>query len=324
MLHCNMVRDAALHGMVPALSRYAPGPLWHGARLCRLMGRHPAPRPWPRHSLVPVDYRQYRADRLRKAQTDHRNGCCGMPALRPAPWVAGAGRFGSPLSRCQPSGYTAAACPGTNGPPIMLKSLPNALTLLRIAIIPPLVALFYVSAPWGAWAALGLFVVAALSDYFDGWLARRLGQMSVFGRLLDPIADKMLVAAVLLMLVAAGRVEGLSVIAAVIILLREILISGLREYMAGRQAEGLPVTRLAKWKTTVQMAAIALLIIAPAVPAQVPVLAAGLIGLWLAAVLTVVTGWDYVARGLRLLMADDRGRDDVDRDEGAPTARGQA
>ncbi len=216
----------------------------------------------------------------------------------------------------------------------MLKSLPNALTLLRIAIIPPLVALFYVSAPWGSWAALGLFVVAAVSDYFDGWLARRLGQISVFGRLLDPIADKMLVAAVLLMLVAAGRVEGLSVIAAVIILLREILISGLREYMAGRRAAGLPVTRLAKWKTTVQMAAIALLIIAPAVPAPVPVLTAGLIGLWLAAVLTVVTGWDYVTRGIRLLMAEDRGRTDADRTDAdrtdadrageAPTAPGQA
>jgi len=189
----------------------------------------------------------------------------------------------------------------------MLSSLPNALTLTRIAVIPIIVGLFFVPAPWAAWAALGLFVLAAVTDYFDGQLARRLNIVSAFGKLLDPIADKMLVTAVLFMIVATDRIQGAAVVAAVIILLREILISGLREYMASRSAEGLPVTPLAKWKTTVQMGALALLILGDAGPAGVPVATVGIVGLWLAALLTVVTGWDYVARGLHVLREERRG-----------------
>jgi cardiolipin synthase len=188
----------------------------------------------------------------------------------------------------------------------MLQSLPNALTLMRIAVIPIIVGLFFVPAPWAAWANLALFVLAAVTDYFDGQLARRLNIVSAFGKLLDPIADKMLVTAVLFMIVATGRIDGVTVVAAVIILLREILISGLREYMAGRSTGGLPVTYLAKWKTTVQMAALALLILGDAGPAGVPIAAIGIAGLWLAALLTVVTGWDYVASSLEALREERR------------------
>ena len=151
----------------------------------------------------------------------------------------------------------------------MLNSLPNLLTILRIVCIPVLMALFYVQAPWAPWAACGVFVAAAITDYFDGWLARRLQQVSAFGRLLDPIADKMLVAATLLLVIGFGRLGTISLIPAVVILLREFLISGLREFLAGREVGGgLAVSGLAKWKTTVQMVALALLIVGDAAPEQ--------------------------------------------------------
>ena len=180
----------------------------------------------------------------------------------------------------------------------MLHNLPNALTLGRIACIPVLVALFFVPAEWGAWAACAVFVLAALTDYFDGMLARRLATESVFGKLLDPIADKMLVAATLLLLVGFDRMSVWAMIAALIILLREILISGLREFLSGQQALSLPVTTLAKCKTAVQMLALTVLILGSDGPDGWPLQAAGEIALWIAATLTVVTGWDYVARGL--------------------------
>ncbi|MCB9948988.1 MAG: CDP-diacylglycerol--glycerol-3-phosphate 3-phosphatidyltransferase [Rhodospirillaceae bacterium] len=180
-----------------------------------------------------------------------------------------------------------------------LLTLPNILTGLRIVLIPPLLALFYVPAAWAAWAAAAVFVVAAVTDFFDGYLARRRQVVSLWGRLFDPIADKMLVAAALMALVAFGRVGGIHILAAVIILLREILISGLREFLAGAEAKGIPVTPLAKWKTTVQMAAIAMLIVGQAGPGGPGFVTAGLVGLWLAAALTVITGWQYMAAGLR-------------------------
>ena len=181
-------------------------------------------------------------------------------------------------------------------------TLPNALTLLRVVLIPLFVALFFLESASGQWLALAVFAVASITDFFDGWLARRLGQLSAFGRFLDPIADKLLVAAALLMLVGFGQISGLVIIPAVVILCREILVSGLREYLAG-VAVGLPVSKLAKWKTTVQMFALGFLIVGdaahPFVSQSIPVRMVGEAGLWLAAAITLVTGWDYMRAGLR-------------------------
>jgi cardiolipin synthase len=160
----------------------------------------------------------------------------------------------------------------------------------RIAVIPVLVVLFYLDSALGAWLACAAFVVAGITDYLDGAIARRRSQLSAFGRVLDPIADKMLVAAALLMLAGFGRIAGYELIPAAIILCREIVVSGLREFLAELNVP-LPVTQLAKWKTALQIVAIAFLI-APNVPALQFHLV-GTIGLWVAAGLTLITGWDY-------------------------------
>lgn len=175
----------------------------------------------------------------------------------------------------------------------MLTSLPNLLTLSRIGVIPIIIGLFYIPENWAAWLACALFALAGITDYFDGYLARSWAQESVIGRFLDPIADKLLVAATLFMLVAFDRVQGVSVLPAVVILLREVLVSGLREFLAGVDV-GLPVSRLAKWKTTIQMVAIGFLIVGDTGPLSVPSAAIGITGLWLAGILTLVTGWDYL------------------------------
>lgn len=195
----------------------------------------------------------------------------------------------------------------------MLTSLPNLLTLSRIVVIPVVVGLFYVPEAWAAYTACGLFAAACITDYFDGYLARAWEQESVIGKFLDPIADKLLVAATLIMLVAFTRLTGLSVLAAVVILLREVLVSGLREYLAGLNV-GVPVTWLAKWKTTIQMVALGFLIVGDFGPAHIPVTAIGTAGLWAAAILTFVTGWDYMRAGLKHMMAEQP----VKRPKGAP------
>jgi cardiolipin synthase len=177
----------------------------------------------------------------------------------------------------------------------MLTSLPNLLTLSRIAVIPLVVALLLFDTPVTRWLACALFAAACITDWLDGFLARRMGDTSAFGRFLDPIADKLLVAAVLLLLVADGRIPGLAVLPAMVILMRELLVSGLREFLAGLDVS-VPVSRLAKWKTVLQMVALGLLIVGNAVP---PAAEAGRLGLWLAAGLTVVTGYDYLRHGLR-------------------------
>ena len=174
-----------------------------------------------------------------------------------------------------------------------MTSLPNVLTLSRIAVIPALVALFYVEGDAARWIACALYALAGVTDYFDGHFARRRSQISAFGRFLDPIADKLLVSAVILMLVATDRITGLVVLPALIILCREVLVSGLREFLAGLNV-GLPVSRLAKWKTMLQMVALGFLIIGDAGPAMVPVQMIGEVGLWIAALLTLVTGYDYM------------------------------
>lgn len=177
-----------------------------------------------------------------------------------------------------------------------MTSLPNLLTLSRIAAIPVLVALFYMEGDAARWVSCALFSLAGVTDYFDGLFARRRSQISAFGRFLDPIADKLLVSAVILMLVATDRIAGLVVLPALIILCREVLVSGLREFLAGLNV-GLPVSRLAKWKTMLQMVALGFLIVGDAGPEAVPVQLIGEIGLWIAALLTLVTGYDYMRVG---------------------------
>jgi cardiolipin synthase len=167
-------------------------------------------------------------------------------------------------------------------------TLANWLTLLRVLLIAPFVAAFWLDAPAGPWLAFAFFVVAALTDLFDGLIARARNELSDFGRMLDPIADKLLVAAALVLLAAFDRA---SPIAVILILAREILISGLREWLAGRGV-GLPVSKSAKWKTASQMMAIVLLLLAPALPPPAQAVGEGL--LWLAAALTWLTALDYL------------------------------
>ncbi|WP_137390278.1 CDP-diacylglycerol--glycerol-3-phosphate 3-phosphatidyltransferase [Rhodoligotrophos defluvii] len=185
-----------------------------------------------------------------------------------------------------------------------ILNFPNFLTFGRIAAVPLIVACFFIEGDGARWLALGLFIVAAISDFFDGYLARLWSQQSSLGRMLDPIADKLLVAAVLLMLTAVRTIDGVHVVAAVIILLREVLVSGLREYLAELRVS-VPVTRLAKWKTTLQMVAIALLIAGAAGDRVMPfTTTAGLVGLWISALLTLYTGYDYLKAGLDHVMED--------------------
>ena len=183
----------------------------------------------------------------------------------------------------------------------MLTSIPNILTLSRIVAIPLLVALIYIDTAVFRWIALAGFLLAAFTDYLDGYLARHMNEISPLGRFLDPIADKLLVAAVIMMLVATRQIDGLSVIPAIIILCREILVSGLREYLAELKVR-MPVSRLAKWKTFIQMAALAFLIVGSAGPDAFPTVIIGEVGLWVAALLTLITGYDYLSRGLRHMM----------------------
>ena len=171
----------------------------------------------------------------------------------------------------------------------MRTNLPNLLTLFRIAVIPGLVVLFYFETTFASWLACGLFSLAAITDFLDGYIARARKQQSAFGRFLDPVADKLLVASALLMMVAFGQISGLVILPALVILCREITVSGLREYLAGLQV-GVPVSQLAKWKTTLQMVAIAVLIVGDNGPWNIPLVEIGEAGLWIAAALTIVTG----------------------------------
>jgi CDP-diacylglycerol--glycerol-3-phosphate 3-phosphatidyltransferase len=185
-----------------------------------------------------------------------------------------------------------------------MLSLPNLLTLSRIFAVPILVFLLWRPAPLDYAITFVLYCVVGLTDYFDGYVARANGQISRLGQFLDPIADKIMVAAVLMMLISSRKanpvpeIEGLHIIAALIILLREIIVSGLREFLAGLQVS-VPVSALAKWKTTFQLVALGALILGGAVPQQIWVHDVGIISLWAAAALTLVTGWDYLRHGMR-------------------------
>jgi len=183
----------------------------------------------------------------------------------------------------------------------MPTDLPNVLTLSRIAAIPLVVLLVALHRPWADLAACILFSTAAVTDYFDGKLARERRQQSDLGRMLDPIADKLLVGAALMMLVGQDRLSAPGLYPAIIIMLREILVSGLREYLAALRI-GLPVTGLAKWKTGFQMGAIGVLLAGDSGGALLglgflPIGGIGEAMLWIAAGLTLVTGWDYLTAG---------------------------
>jgi len=187
-------------------------------------------------------------------------------------------------------------------------NLPNTLTYGRIAAVPAIVVLlFWPQEFWFRWAALGVYTAAAVTDFFDGYLARAWSQQSALGRMLDPIADKLLVAACLVMLVADGTIRSFSIWAAIVILSREILVSGLREFLAELRVS-VPVTTLAKWKTTVQLIALGFLVVGKGgdwvLPPGVTV-GVGLVMLWAAALLTFVTGWDYLKSGIRHLLDED-------------------
>ncbi|WP_309611811.1 CDP-diacylglycerol--glycerol-3-phosphate 3-phosphatidyltransferase [Sphingomonas sp.] len=185
-----------------------------------------------------------------------------------------------------------------------MLTLPNLLTLSRIFAVPILVFLLWRPAPLDYAITFVLYCVVGMTDYFDGYLARAQGQISRLGQFLDPIADKIMVVAVLIMLISSRKenpvpeIAGLHIIAALIILLREIFVSGLREYLASLQVS-VPVSQLAKWKTTFQLVALGALILGGALPHMPWVHTVGLMSLWAAAILTLITGWDYLRIGLK-------------------------
>ena len=187
----------------------------------------------------------------------------------------------------------------------MLTNLPNILTFSRIVAIPVLIVLLlFVDDPAGSWLAFSTYTYACVTDFFDGYLARAWHQQSALGRFLDPIADKLLVVSVLLVLVGIDRISGLTVLPAAVILCREILVSGLREYLAGIRIS-VPVSQFAKWKTTIQMFAIGFLMVGEAGRENFPTVLIGDAGLWIAAALTLMTGYDYLRAGLRHIEAED-------------------
>jgi CDP-diacylglycerol--glycerol-3-phosphate 3-phosphatidyltransferase/cardiolipin synthase len=179
-----------------------------------------------------------------------------------------------------------------------MLTLPNILTLSRILAMPVMVLLLWHPSPGDYWLSFILYALVAITDYFDGYLARAQGTVSKLGIFLDPIADKIMVATVIVMLLFTRAIDGLAVVAALIILVREIAVSGLREFLAGLRVS-IPVSQLAKWKTTFQLIALGALILGGALPKQAWIAWTGLFCLWSAAGLTVVTGWDYLRVGLK-------------------------
>jgi cardiolipin synthase len=186
-------------------------------------------------------------------------------------------------------------------------SLANMLTYGRIAAVPAVAACLFGIAVldgglWLRWVALVIYVAAAVTDWLDGWAARTYGQFSKLGRMLDPIADKLLVSSCLLMLAADGTIRGWALWAAIIILCREILVSGLREYLAELRVS-VPVTNLAKWKTMMQLVAVGFLIAGDAGDLVLPFTSLiGLTLLWISALLTLYTGYDYFRAGSKHLV----------------------
>ena len=192
-------------------------------------------------------------------------------------------------------------------------NLPNMLTYARILAVPLIVLCFYLEGrvrptDWWRWAAVTIFIIASITDYLDGYIARIWKQTSNIGKMLDPIADKLLVATCLLLLAASETIAGWSLFAGIVILCREILVSGLREYLAGLGVS-VPVTRLAKSKTAFQMIAIAFLLVGPAGDALLPegrTMVFGTTLLCASAIVTLYTGYDYFRAGLKHVMDDTR------------------
>ncbi len=180
----------------------------------------------------------------------------------------------------------------------MKFNLSNILTLSRILVIPIIVILIYLKSPIYGWIAFVLFCLAGITDYFDGYLARIRNEVSKLGTFLDPIADKLLVAAVILILTAKDTIADWETIPALIILLREIAVAGLREYLAGIKVS-VPVSKIAKYKTALQLIALGILILGESDITFLPILLFGKIALWIAGILTLYTGYDYLKSGLR-------------------------
>ena len=180
----------------------------------------------------------------------------------------------------------------------MKINISNILTISRIVVIPIIVACIYLKSPWYGWIAFILFSAASITDYFDGYLARLRNEVSNLGTFLDPIADKLLVAAVILILTSKEVIADWETIPALIILLREIAVSGLREYLAGIKVS-VPVSKIAKLKTSLQLIALAILILSESGISFIPTLLIGKIALWSAAILTLYTGYDYLKSGFK-------------------------
>ena len=175
-----------------------------------------------------------------------------------------------------------------------MMNLANILTMTRLFLLPLIILLFFIEGAFAAWLCLTLYIIGALTDFLDGWVARKFDQITEFGKFMDPISDKIFVATMLLMLVGAARVEGIYIVAVIIILAREFLVSGLREYLGPKNIK-LPVTQLAKWKTAIQMSVIGALIVAPYVSGLQFI---GEAGLAAAALITIITGWHYLNAAL--------------------------
>lgn len=206
--------------------------------------------------------------------------------------------------------------PGRSNETIFMASraynIPNLLTYGRILAVPLIVICFFVEGKLSIsntarWVALWIFIIASITDFLDGYLARIWNQTSNIGRMLDPIADKLLIASILLLVAADQTIAGWSLWAAIIILCREILVSGLREYLAQLKVSiSVPVTRIAKWKTTAQMVAIAFLLAGPAGEEILPhTTEIGIALLWISAILTIYSGYDYFRVGLKHIVDDE-------------------
>lgn len=179
-----------------------------------------------------------------------------------------------------------------------MKNIPNILTMSRIVVIPLVIGSFYLDFPTSNWVAFVLFTLAGITDYFDGLVARSYNVTSRMGQFLDPIADKLMVVTVIVMLVGFQTITDFHILAAIIILLREILVSGLREFLSDLKVS-VPVTFLAKWKTAAQMIALGGLLMGDAAPDWLPAMTISLTLLWIAAGLTLYTGLDYLRAGLK-------------------------
>ena len=180
-----------------------------------------------------------------------------------------------------------------------MKNIPNYLTYLRILLIPIVIGLLYADQTWAIWAALFFYIVASVTDFLDGYLARKWQVESAVGKFLDPISDKIFIASLLVALVGFDRVDGYWMIPVIVILMREFLVSGMREFLGPLNIQ-LPVSKLAKWKTTIQMVALGFLVVGDYGHVILPnTLQIGQWGLTIAAFLTVITGWSYIKTGLQ-------------------------